>query len=217
MPSITPSVAVALITTPLGASAAAWWWALFTASSSAPTILWSCVPLATLTVWPGSLRGLGCSWASASATDSGICWISLPPSTTCSSCWPPQMPSTGLLAASAPSVTPTAQAPRPDPIVQRRRLQAAPAGALGEVPIGALIVGPGGGVLAEAGNRTEADRDPTAHAELVAIRAAAARLGAPRLVECDLYVTLEPCPLFAHPIPFPPLPPLSSPAPHPQR
>ena len=51
---------------------------------------------ATFTVWPGSLRGLGCSCASASATESGMCWISLPPSTTCSSCWPPQMPSTGL-------------------------------------------------------------------------------------------------------------------------
>ena len=54
-----------------------------------------------------------------------------------------------------------------------------------------------GAVLAEAGNRTEGDRDPTAHAELLAIRAAAAKLGAPRLVECDLYVTLEPCPMCA--------------------
>ena len=49
-------------------------------------------------MWPGSLRGLGCSCASASATESGMCWISLPPSTTCRSCWPPQMPSTGLFA-----------------------------------------------------------------------------------------------------------------------
>ena len=72
----------------------------------------------------------------------------------------------------------------------------------GEVPIGAVIVGPDGTVLAAAGNRTEADRDPTAHAEMLAIRAAAARLGAPRLVDCDLHVTLEPCPMCAQAISF---------------
>lgn len=72
----------------------------------------------------------------------------------------------------------------------------------GEVPIGAVIVGPDGTLLAAAGNRTEAGRDPTAHAELLAIRAAAAELGAPRLVECDLYVTLEPCPMCAQAISF---------------
>lgn len=72
----------------------------------------------------------------------------------------------------------------------------------GEVPIGAVIVGPDGAILAAAGNRTEADRDPTAHAELLAIRLAAARLGAPRLVDCDLYVTLEPCPMCAQAISF---------------
>ena len=72
----------------------------------------------------------------------------------------------------------------------------------GEVPIGAVIVGPDGEVLAEAGNRTEETRDPTAHAEMLAIRAAAARLGAPRLVDCDLYVTLEPCPMCAQAISF---------------
>ncbi|HEY4166837.1 MAG TPA: nucleoside deaminase, partial [Reyranella sp.] len=72
----------------------------------------------------------------------------------------------------------------------------------GEVPIGAVIVGPDGTVLAEVGNRTEGDRDPTAHAELLAIRAAAATLGASRLVECDLYVTLEPCPMCAQAISF---------------
>jgi len=72
----------------------------------------------------------------------------------------------------------------------------------GEVPIGCVIVGPGGEILAEAANRTETDRDPTAHAELLAIRAAAARLGAPRLVECDLHVTLEPCPMCAQAIAF---------------
>src|SRR5471032_2587462 len=72
----------------------------------------------------------------------------------------------------------------------------------GEVPIGEVIVGPDGTVLARAGNRTEADRDPTAHAELLAIRAAAAAFGAPRLVECDLYVTLEPCTMCAQAISF---------------
>jgi tRNA(adenine34) deaminase len=72
----------------------------------------------------------------------------------------------------------------------------------GEVPIGVVIVGPSGEVLAAAGNRTEELRDPTAHAEMLAIRAAAARLGAPRLVDCDLYVTLEPCPMCAQAISF---------------
>lgn len=76
------------------------------------------------------------------------------------------------------------------------------AGARGEVPIGCVIVGPGGAVLTEAGNRTEELKDPTAHAELLAIRAAAAVLGSPRLVDCDLYVTLEPCPMCAQAISF---------------
>lgn len=76
------------------------------------------------------------------------------------------------------------------------------AGARGEVPIGCVIVGPDGAVLAEAGNRTEELKDPTAHAELLAIRAAAAALGSPRLVGCDLYVTLEPCPMCAQAISF---------------
>ena len=72
----------------------------------------------------------------------------------------------------------------------------------GEVPIGAVIVGPDGTVLAAAGNRTEEDRDPTAHAEMLAIRAAAAKLGSARLVDCDLHVTLEPCPMCAQAISF---------------
>jgi len=72
----------------------------------------------------------------------------------------------------------------------------------GEVPIGAVVVGPDGAVLAAAGNRTVQDCDPTAHAEMLAIRAAAAKLGAPRLVGCDLYVTLEPCPMCAQAISF---------------
>jgi tRNA(Arg) A34 adenosine deaminase TadA len=72
----------------------------------------------------------------------------------------------------------------------------------GEVPIGAVIVGPDGTVLAEAANRTETDKDPTAHAELLAVRAAAKKLGTPHLVGCDLYVTLEPCPMCAQAIAF---------------
>ena len=86
--------------------------------------------------------------------------------------------------------------------MERALQQARAAAERGEVPIGAVIVGPDGAILAEAANRTEAARDPTAHAELLAIRAAAAKLGAPRLVECDLYVTLEPCPMCAQAISF---------------
>jgi len=66
----------------------------------------------------------------------------------------------------------------------------------GEVPVGAVIVRDGQ-ILAEAGNRVLADRDPTAHAELLAIRAACAALGSERLIGCDLYVTLEPCAMCA--------------------
>jgi len=76
------------------------------------------------------------------------------------------------------------------------------AGDLGEVPIGAVVVNADGEVLARAGNRTIAMRDPTAHAELLAIRAACARLGSERLTECDLYVTLEPCAMCAAAISF---------------
>jgi tRNA(adenine34) deaminase len=71
----------------------------------------------------------------------------------------------------------------------------------GEVPIGCVIVRDGE-VVARAGNRTLADRDPTAHAELIAIREAAARLGSERLTGCDLYVTLEPCTMCAAAISF---------------
>jgi tRNA(adenine34) deaminase len=78
--------------------------------------------------------------------------------------------------------------------------EAAAAGARGEVPVGAVVLGPDGGVVARAGNRTEADCDPTAHAEILALRAAAARRGSPRLPDCDLVVTLEPCPMCAHAI-----------------
>lgn len=76
------------------------------------------------------------------------------------------------------------------------------AAARGEVPVGAAVIGPDGTVLALAGNRVEELADPTAHAEMLAIRAAAARLGAPRLVGCDLHVTLEPCPMCAQAISF---------------
>ncbi len=68
--------------------------------------------------------------------------------------------------------------------------------ARGEVPVGCVIIR-NGEVIARAGNRTMADRDPTAHAELIAIRAAAAALGSERLTDCDLYVTLEPCAMCA--------------------
>lgn len=77
------------------------------------------------------------------------------------------------------------------------------AGARGEVPVGAVLVdGESGAVLAAAGNRTEELADPTAHAEMLVLREAAARLGAPRLAECDLYVTLEPCAMCAAAISF---------------
>lgn len=67
----------------------------------------------------------------------------------------------------------------------------------GEVPVGAVLVGPSGMVLARAGNRMRELRDPTAHAEMEAIRAGAKALGSERLSGCDLYVTLEPCPMCA--------------------
>jgi tRNA(adenine34) deaminase len=65
-----------------------------------------------------------------------------------------------------------------------------------EVPVGCVIVR-GGDVIARTGNRTLRDRDPTAHAELLAIRQAAKALGSERLIDCDLYVTLEPCSMCA--------------------
>jgi tRNA(adenine34) deaminase len=74
--------------------------------------------------------------------------------------------------------------------------EARAAGARGEVPVGCVIVR-GADVIARAGNRTVADKDPTAHAELLAIRQAASALGSERLTDCDLYVTLEPCAMCA--------------------
>jgi tRNA(adenine34) deaminase len=75
------------------------------------------------------------------------------------------------------------------------------AGKSGEVPIGCVIVRDGK-VLAAASNRTLSDRDPTAHAEILAIRDAARELGSERLADCDLYVTLEPCTMCAAAISF---------------
>jgi tRNA(adenine34) deaminase len=79
--------------------------------------------------------------------------------------------------------------------------EARAAGEAGEVPIGCIIVHDGA-VVARAGNRTLADCDPTAHAEIVAIRAAASLLGTERLCDCDLYVTLEPCAMCAGAVAF---------------
>ncbi|HEY8872112.1 MAG TPA: nucleoside deaminase [Stellaceae bacterium] len=75
--------------------------------------------------------------------------------------------------------------------------EAAAAGAEGEVPVGAVLVDGAGTIIAAAGNRVERDRDPTAHAEMLVLREGARQLGAKRLAGCDLYVTLEPCPMCA--------------------
>jgi tRNA(adenine34) deaminase len=79
--------------------------------------------------------------------------------------------------------------------------EAEAAAARGEVPVGAVIAA-GSQVLARAGNRTRELNDPTAHAEMLAIRAACAAAGSERLPEADLYVTLEPCPMCAAAISF---------------
>lgn len=76
--------------------------------------------------------------------------------------------------------------------------EARAAAARGEVPIGAVVVERAtGAVISRAGNRTEAEHDPTAHAELLAIRAACRLRRSPRIPDCDLYVTLEPCTMCA--------------------
>lgn len=75
--------------------------------------------------------------------------------------------------------------------------EARAAGARGEVPVGAVVVSPAGVVVARAGNRTRELNDPTAHAEILALRAACAAAGSERLPGHDLYVTLEPCPMCA--------------------
>jgi tRNA(adenine34) deaminase len=79
--------------------------------------------------------------------------------------------------------------------------EARAAAAAGEVPVGCVVVRDGA-VVARARNRTLADRDPTAHAEMLALRAAAAATGSERLVDCDVYVTLEPCTMCAGALSF---------------
>jgi tRNA(adenine34) deaminase len=80
--------------------------------------------------------------------------------------------------------------------------EAQAAAARGEVPVGAVVVDGSGKVIAQAGNRTLELKDPTAHAELLAIRQAAQAIGSERLTGCDLYVTLEPCAMCAGAISF---------------
>jgi tRNA(adenine34) deaminase len=84
----------------------------------------------------------------------------------------------------------------PDPML-KAFAAAEQAGVSGEVPVGAVIVDKAGNVLAIASNQTLTDRDPTAHAEILAIREATSKIGSERLVDCDLYVTLEPCAMCA--------------------
>ena len=81
--------------------------------------------------------------------------------------------------------------------MDRALAEAVAAAAAAEVPVGAVVIGPGGTVLAMAGNRVERDHDASAHAEMLAMRAAARRLRSPRLIGCTLVVTLEPCPMCA--------------------
>jgi tRNA(adenine34) deaminase len=80
-------------------------------------------------------------------------------------------------------------------------IEARAAAAAGEVPVGCVIVR-NGAAIAKTFNRTLADRDPTAHAEMLAIRSVAAAIGSERLTDCDLYVTLEPCAMCAAAISF---------------
>jgi tRNA(Arg) A34 adenosine deaminase TadA len=82
--------------------------------------------------------------------------------------------------------------------MDRALAEAEAAARRGEVPVGAVVTGPDGEILAADGNRVEELADPTAHAEILVLRAAARRLGVPRLVGCDLWVTLEPCPMCAY-------------------
>lgn len=81
--------------------------------------------------------------------------------------------------------------------MDRALAEARAAAARGETPVGAVVVAPDGRVVAADGNRVRERADPSAHAEMLAIRAAAAALGSERLAGCDLYVTLEPCPMCA--------------------
>lgn len=89
----------------------------------------------------------------------------------------------------------------PEPMLKAFE-EAHAAAARGEVPVGAVIVSAAGVVLASAGNRTLELKDPTAHAEMLVIRRAAKNLGSERLIDCDLYITLEPCAMCAGAISF---------------
>lgn len=104
-------------------------------------------------------------------------------------------------APAAPDAGLHSHGPRQADFLEIAFEEARAAGARGELPVGAVIVS-AGTVLARAGNRTREEKDPTAHAEILAIRAAAARLDSERLIDCDLYVTLEPCTLCAAAISF---------------
>ena len=104
-----------------------------------------------------------------------------------------------MMAEKLADVTRARKAPSPMDIAL---VEAEAARDLGEVPVGAVVVSATGELLGRAGNRTVTQRDPTAHAELLAIRQATAKLGSERLVECDLYVTLEPCAMCAAAISF---------------
>lgn len=90
---------------------------------------------------------------------------------------------------------------KPSPMDRALRL-ARKAARLGEVPVGAVVVDASGTVIGEAHNETLTRSDPTAHAECLAIRRAAARIGSERLVGCDIHVTLEPCAMCAAAISF---------------
>lgn len=85
----------------------------------------------------------------------------------------------------------------PSPQMARALELARAAAEAGEVPVGAVLAGPDGAILAEAHNRTRSHPDPTAHAEMLVLRAGAAALGNARLTGCTLWVTLEPCPMCA--------------------
>ncbi len=88
-------------------------------------------------------------------------------------------------------------------LMEKAMDQARAAAERGEVPVGAILVDAAqNAILASAGNRVEELNDPTAHAEMLVIREATARTGTPRLEHCDLYVTLEPCPMCATAISF---------------
>ena len=90
----------------------------------------------------------------------------------------------------------------PSPGMAAALAEAEAAATRGEVPVGAAVVTPDGRIVARAGNRTRELSDPTAHAEMLAIRAACTVLGSERLIGHDLFVTLEPCPMCAAAIGF---------------